>query len=541
MRFRTPGVLFALTLALPGCFSSSSSAGNPAPEDSGETESDASDAATPMDAATVVTADASQAEAAAPLEAAAPIEAAAPEAEAGVQAVIVTIVNHAGPEPGVLIVFQDAAGNVVTTGTTDATGRVIQVVQPGSQVTAVMGSGPTNMVAPIVVGGGSGGVQSVHITVDDQPIPVPQNVQLVTVQGVKPGDVLSLLDPSDSTFASAQVTIDSLPDAAAPAETYVYEAQIGDCYNYFYAPPITLGLTSDCESNGTFPVLVQALDNTYSNITGYTYVTGNSLAVDGGATHVAISAPWQPSPETSANIEIWNVPATNLNNVQGNYSQVADGVASAHVSSTSSADGGAELSFPVFPGYGTFGQSEVDLTQDNQFQQISAVATRTADGGPATIDLSTALPYITTVTLDAGNGDPDASVAAPSVAWGSDAGSLASVNGVVVQLGWYEGETSFSGTWTVLTPPTSTSVTMPTLPPSVAGWGPNSNSSFDNPPVVVAVQASFIASYDQLRSQFAAIPATNALTTGETYNGGSIPPLPVPGTVRLSAFTYNGD
>jgi hypothetical protein len=70
--------------------------------------------------------------------------------EAGTPPVTITVLNHLGPEQGVLVVFHDGAGNVTATALTNALGQVTQVVGPGSQVT-VVGSPLPSMTSSAVV------------------------------------------------------------------------------------------------------------------------------------------------------------------------------------------------------------------------------------------------------------------------------------------------------------------------------------------------------------------------------------------------------
>src|SRR5579883_357570 len=61
--------------------------------------------------------------------------------------VVVQVLSASGPEQGVNVVFQDATGAVITSGTTDATGRFGRVVPAGSMATVLLGNtaNPNNM------------------------------------------------------------------------------------------------------------------------------------------------------------------------------------------------------------------------------------------------------------------------------------------------------------------------------------------------------------------------------------------------------------
>ncbi len=518
MRVRLSPSRAALLLVLPGCFSASSSGPPP-----GEGPADAQgtpvvDATTPGDAA-------------APVEASAPREAAAPDAavEAGAQPVTVTIVNSAGPEPGVLIVFQDTSGNVISTASTDALGRVTQVVAPGSQVTAVMGSPPVQ---------GSDAAAF---------IPPPVNVQLVTVQGIEPGDTLSLVDPSDTTLSSVPVVIDALPDAAPPPGTASYTFQAGKCADIFDTNvPAQFTLSQDCQDNGTFPVLVGAQggqDAGYAYL-GYTWQDTNQIATDGGVTHVTMSGTWSTA-LTTPSVELANIPAWSQT-PYATYGELAGGVDTPQSTSLPETDGGGLATFQGHPAFAAAVQTEAMLytneTSGNlSFIGVSAIATRTPSGSDAGVsfDMSTALPLITSLVQDAGAPAADSGQSSqPYAAWSSDAGSLPSLSGVVVQFGWTR--SGGSGAWTIVAPPTATSVTAPVLPPQVAGWTPGPGAFSAGPPMVVLVQASFLPTYAAFRGQFATFPATGSFVNDEFQQGGIIPAVPVNGTVRISGVTRLG-
>jgi hypothetical protein len=547
MRVLSPASSAVLAGAfLSGCFSSSS-AGPPAqegPEDSGPQPA--------VDATTVPEATTPVLDATKPVEEASLPEAAAP-IEAGPSPVTVTIVNHLGPEEGVYIVFQDVNGDVVSAATTNAAGQVIQLLGAATQVTALTGSSPqlTEVLAlrrGVAEAGsdaeaeGDGGVEE---------IPSPSNVNLVTVQGVEPGDNLSLVDPSDTTYSSAQVSVDSVPEGAPPA-TQGYSVRIGACPNYdstFTVPPFTVGLTADCESNGTFPVLVvaQGGPDAGNGPLGYTWQNGNTIPLDGGVAHVAMTGTWETA-TTTQTVTADNAPGSG--NAYAAFSEVANNVATSSPTATYLAealDGSATAVFSGHPGFPTAVQSEVSLRQSQGFVSGTAIAVNgpfQPDAG-TTLDLSTALPLINWVVQDAGFAAPDAaaSSAQPFAAWGSDAGSLASVSGVVVQFSWddYAGSagTQQSGTWTIVAPPTATNVTAPLLPPQLATWGVGPSANLYYVPTIVAVQASGAPTYGVFRTQYARLPVTNAFLG---YNSGAlVPALPAAGTLKLTAVTENSD
>jgi len=545
MRDRVTASLVLLAGALSGCFSGSSSPAEQPPEPGTDAETTPTIDAMALDAGTVDATMAMATEAGLPE--------AAPEAavEAGPAPVTVTIVNHLGPEPGVLIAFQDVTGHVVATGTTNALGQVTELLDTATQVTAVMGSSPpiqyTSESIPVRVDGVTleAGVGDAGVG-DGGPaaIPAPTDIQIVTVQGVEPGDSLSLVDPSDTTFSNATVVVDSLPDAAPPPNTESYAVQIGDCYDYYASFPTSIYLTQDCEANGVFPVLVTALGGEGSVPIGYTWQNGNTIPLDGGVAHVAMSGPWVTA-FSSDSIAAQNVPF--VGNQYVTYGEITDGVSTSSTTYVTADDAGDGLSaFTGHPGFAPAVQNEVMVSSNGDgWISVSAIATRApfaADGG-ASFDLSTALPLINAYTIDAGASSDDAGgPEQPYVGWATDAGSLASASGVAVQINWnWSGPGIYGyGTWTIVAPPTATSVTAPMLPPQVAGWAPNANSYIETPPTILVAQSSSLPTYAAFRSQFATLPATQAVLNGNYNNSPTIPPLPANGTVRVSGIVSPG-
>jgi hypothetical protein len=237
--------------------------------------------------------------------------------------VTVRVLNDLGPEQGATIVFQDASGAVLMTATTDATGTTSQVVAGGGQVTAVFGTS--------------------------------SSIQLVTVEGVQPGDVLTAYDPTSSPFANSQVSIDSLPDDPPPPGTASFSANVGQCSAGFVSPPIQVAIEQSCQNRGTFPLLVQAVggqDAGYATL-GYLYSNGNTLPADGGVAHVSPTGTWSTG-NGSQDIVVTNAP-TSVGNGATTFSQIANGVPD-YFSDYATGDG--TYTFAWQPGYPTSLQSE---------------------------------------------------------------------------------------------------------------------------------------------------------------------------------------
>jgi hypothetical protein len=271
------------------------------------------------------------------------------------------------------------------------------------------------------------------------------------------------------------------------------------------------------------------------------------VSPDGGTTTVDVTGTWSTENPNVAAFTAEGV--LGESNVYAAYSLIADGVEFPQTGYLDGTQSSYLESFPGYPGYASVVQSELSTeSYQDDWVAISAIATRSAfalDAGP-TIDLSTALPLISSFAYDAGAPTDDAGNAAgpgqPYVAWGTDAGSLAGASGVVVQIQWNAQycDNNAAAYWTIVAPPTATSVTAPSLPAPYAGWAPNAASNFCNVPVVAIVQSDAVPTYTVFRNQFATFPATNTFVSG---NGSPpyVPALPANGTLKLTGVTQNTD
>jgi hypothetical protein len=436
-----------------------------------------------------------------------------PEAavEAGAGGLGVVVSNASGPEPNVVVVLQDATGAVVTTSTTDAAGRfAAPTITSGSQITFLFG---TQAAASIL-----------------------------TIQGLQPGDVIPVFDPNEA--GSYPATIQSLPPNP-PAMTESYNASAGPCaFTTFgaapggtaniVANPAGAGVgSSSCVSGNTFPVLVVA--DGPNGALGYASQAGNQLVTDGGTIGVTVGGTW------STDVTPTTLGAANWPDASVFYGgelavgQVAGGVLlpSANIDTQGTGPTGP-LNATIYPGYGDV-QAEAYVY--GLSLSITDIAIRAAaDAGVSTIDMSQLLPLIDTASIDTTN------PARPSVSYASEAGSLAGADATIVMLSWNgieDGGVIVQSTWTIVAPATATSISVPALPPASAGWGPFADVSYATP-LVAVLDASFISSYAQVRTNVSAVSPTATLLNGYPHSA-LLPPLPVDGTLRLTAYTTNGD
>jgi hypothetical protein len=421
--------------------------------------------------------------------------------------VTVVVTNTSGPEAAVTVVVQDADGGVVTSGVTDVTGTFSQApVVAGSQVTVVMGSA----ASPV----------------------------LVTVQGVEPGDVIPIVDPT-SPASSEVVSIDTLPPDPPDGSTDFY-GLIGSCGGNYVPESVDLGMLvgfTPCASHGTFPVLIQSS----SGSSAYTFQKNNLFAPDdAGITHVFPAGGWQTD-EPFVPVGVSNWPSGMVTGGSIGLEQVANGVAlpSFYNEGTYAPEGDPE--FLLYPGYADFLQSEGSLYVDlpDGGVAFSVMATRAApDAGPPGLDFSQVLPFIDSVSVYAA--DPSR----PAVTWQADAGGLAAVDGTVAAVTWQDvgpNESYVYGTWVVFGPPAATTLTLPALPSDVASWAPSDSATLGSPTPVGLIDATFLSGYADLRANIDALTPLGNLASGTIYGYPILPPLPVEGTLRLTAITVLSD
>jgi hypothetical protein len=422
------------------------------------------------------------------------------------QPVTITVRGATGPKAGVTVVFGDGAGAVLATESTDGTGHATHLVPAGSQVTAVFG------------------------TVD--------RPRLVTIVGVEPGDALTAVeDDPDDTFG--QLSITSLPAGAPPAVSY--DVIAGECgTGGFVTPPSSLYVYRYCQNRGKFPLLARAYDDGSKEI-GFVAQKVNSLVPDGGVPDggvvpVAIAGTWSTT-YTTNKIGVTNAPGNLFPELV--FSEYAGGIPFWSTKYFDLPDGGPlTADFVGHVGFADFVQREAKVRLSTSAGVSgAAIATRAAAptaSDTVTFDLAQLLPRLTAATLEpTGAGRPTAT-------WASTA-SLAGTDGALVQIHWYapnDGNGVY-GSWTLVVPPTATSVQMPALPASVASFAPPADANLYSPPTVIFIDGSFVPGYAQLRATATDIPPTRAALND---NGGPyVPPLPVDGTMRVTTYTANGD
>jgi hypothetical protein len=266
-------------------------------------------------------------------------------------------------------------------------------------------------------------------------------------------------------------------------------------------------------------------------------VTSAVPLVSGGTTNVSFAGPWT-TPSATDMTTVTNVSGAYAPNI-GYHTTTTTHTSGAGAQSVSASasnapvDGGITNSFArLFPGT-TFVQHEFHFLEEQNIRPYGlltrAIATRGAPGD-ATIDFGTSLPAITAVTVTG--------TTTPTVTWTS-AAPLTAAKGLVAQLYWSDTEGGPRGAWTVIAPPTATSIVPPMLPAALSASGPLETVAYNATPLVAAVDATFLPTYATVRAAGALMTPSQTLRNGG-FNA-AVPPLPVDGTLKLTAYGVNSD
>lgn len=405
---------------------------------------------------------------------------------------------------GASVLFSDAAGAQLALVASDANGVATFAAPSGAQVTVGFG---------------------------DDLLP-----RLLTITGVEPGDDLVAADvDAYGDGPSRSLRIETLP-ANPPGGVQTY-ARLGPCFGSLNTTPASLSFAARCaQRSASFPVLVDRRDGN-GLTTGWTAAKNVSFVADGGETPVSFPA-W------TTGYVAQTVTVKNAADAGGNlyvaYGEIANGVVVPDSSYVGPTGNERSATFRGHAGFGEALQAEAyayDYSVTGGGMGLIGTAVRaaapTTDGG-VDLEWGNRLPTVTGAGVDAGVS------ARPSVTW-TTAGSLASADGTYVVLSWSEPRDAGQalGTWTVIAPPTATSVQVPAIPAGFKG-APSTVPSYANPPRILTVEASFVPGYAQLRAAGAALtPSTEVLQGGGSAN---VPALPSNGAVvRFTAYTRNND
>ena len=434
----------------------------------------------------------------------------APDADSGpaTTATVHLVTARKAPEANVKVVFYDAVGAVLGTETTDATGQATHTMPAGGSVTAVFGTATES--------------------------------NLVTIQGVQPGDALTMLDPARVFNVTFAVTA---PVGALPGSAPHLSLRLGNCERGFATGQTVFMAVRYCGHPADIAtVVLTALDDSNVVVASTAQAAVTLIEDSVGTTAVTFASPWVTS--TTGTTTVTNVPTVGVFTNSNPLAQVGSSTGSGIdlVTIIDFRGSPADLSNNEYMGSfsrllpgAAFTQNEFDLVEtprDGEGTVLGlvtrALVTRGAIAATTTLDFSTPLPAISSTAVAGG--------ATPTVTWTSKA-PLTGTKAIETFFTWFTGNNV--GTWLVYAPPTATSIAPPSLPTALVAFGPTAQSAYSSPPFVGAIDATFLPSYATVRASAAALAPDRGLEEGAGYTVA--PALPVDGTLRLTAFSLRND
>lgn len=369
-----------------------------------------------------------------------------PESDAGTdvdsalppQPVTVVVANRKGPRQGIAVVFSDAAGAILETKTTDATGRATSNA-----------AGPIPAMATALLAKDNGYAR-----------------QILTWTGVEAGDELVAAEPEEyMPIGNFSIELPGLLlDAGGGVAATTYEARLGDCTDGNSASPISLFVNEQCTGPLNAPLVI-AYDDSTTPI-GFAFKKGVA-APDGGALTVNGLTGWTAVNDFTVTVQ--NPPG--VAPLSAELLEIANNIATQNYSAYSLS--GNEAKFKVAPGYAEAYQAGIRYYDSGKSRRM---VTRFAPAATsATFDFQQALPEITDVTVDATDAKR------PSLTWTATS-SLAGTDGGYVRA-WVYFSNEDTTAWTIIVPPGNTTGTVkaPILPAAEAApFLPNPDAGPEN-------------------------------------------------------------
>lgn len=372
---------------------------------------------------------------------------------------VLAVKSDGTPAQGLTVVFHDAAGAVLESGTTGADGKLAS-------------TGATPSMASILLTNGS----TKHV---------------ITWTAVAAGDVLDArnLDAQNPYTGSYTVTVDA-PQVKADQ----YQASVGTCAGYLFQgtpAPIQVQTYAGCTHAGNDNAILTRV--TYQGVDqAYAFKKGNAPPpVDGGTASVAMGT-W--GAVGSMRITPQNVPAGS--GASAHITQIAG--AQAFDGDENGFDG--PVSFNLATGFADaiqiVGHASPDPTKG------VTMVTRIAPADTATIDFANALPLIDEAAIDRKD------FVRPTMTW-TPAAPLTATKGGSVLISWNKPNEDRRG-WTFIVPPGATSVKTPALPTGNEDWLPpdpdgGAFGSFVQGPSVVFVDTTVLPNAAAFRSRAALV------------------------------------
>jgi hypothetical protein len=418
------------------------------------------------------------------------------DAEAIVLPVTVIVTANLKPEAGVVVVWHDANGAVLSTTTTDATGKAVS-------------TGATPAMASALLGSEQG------------------DTQVVTWTGVAAGDILRTNDITGNNTGSVSSYSVTVP-APAPNVTGAVDwtARTGECYSGTandFGVAQDVALYPDCATSPG-AVLAYSHDDTFTTINGFSFMKNLFPVTDGGTVNATTGA-W--APPATANLTVANLPAGQP--VQGFLAEIASSVSFRNQDGPNVDSTTLPATFHIATGFADAMQFGIRYTPTSaSFASTLVIGKRTAPSTSLAVDFADALPTLTDATLDSTDG------VRPTLSWTS-ASPLTGTDGGSASITWYVSGTEANHGWTVIVGPNATNARLPALPTTAAAWAPPDPdagiTTFDAPRVIFA-ESDLLPSYKELRA-IAGFVIPLATFTGDPLTSAA---LPTNGKLRLTEY-----
>jgi hypothetical protein len=423
-----------------------------------------------------------------------PNEAGQDAAPADTATVVVT--KDGAPDPGVSVVFQSSAGAALATVVTGADGKATSKVTTGDMITVALGA------------------------VNER--------QLLTYVGVKPGDVLPVVERTNRLVTITMATNNpggGITIAAGNIDCSTNAASSGN--------PVSVTLLPECITGPVFPVI----GNLRFNLNSYFSFKKDVAPAASGTTTVSGMTPWAIG--TAYTMNVTNAP--NLPGVQASLGQIANNQSSFPTASESNlvlAAGAGTAAFVVASGgYADAYQGDVQfVSYPAGYQQVLSFSKRFGAGTTQTLDMTAGvLPALTSTAVD------NTAPARPVFSW-TAASTLDATNGdsgVVTTV--FTQPLAVTGSeqieWTFIVPPGTLAVTAPELPASLVAFTPRAASTVPKP-AVAFFESDLVSGYDFVRAHAGQFGLTR-VPIG-IFSGATIPALPAVGTLRITALAEGG-
>jgi hypothetical protein len=418
----------------------------------------------------------------------------APQEAAPSNTATVIVTKAGAPDPGVTVVFEDAAGNLVGSAVTGADGKASSVVVAGSQITVLFGAAGSR--------------------------------QLITYLGVKPGDVLNVVEraPRSVTITTPASTSGGSPTIlAGNFNCYVNAVSTGP------GTPVLIDLQPECITGTTFPVLGTLV----SSGRYFSFKKDITPAASGGTIVSGLSSWTLGAPFT---LDVTNAPTVPGATAYAYLGQIAN-LQSASFGSESAftlVGGAGTASFSVATGYADAYQGDVQFVDYDVPSNIRVLSVSKRIAAPASaqaLDLAPGvLPQLTGINVTG--------TTRAVVAW-TAAASLATTDSGVVSVTWsqpIDGGSAENVEWTFIVPPDTLTLTLPQLPGQFSAFAPDASSAFELPSVGF-FESDLIPSYDVVRAQAGAFGLTRVPVS---LSRAQVPALPANGTLRITAMAPGG-